>query len=86
MLTPRDVENFYSSISFSKNAIILYEGCYTALSPGKTSLGQKTADITGCDTIAIIDETEYTNRSIPKILTYYTRELGQKKVFKKKVE
>ena len=33
----------------------------------------------GCDTIAIIDETEYTNRSIPKILTYYTRELGQKK-------
>ena len=86
-LGPYDVQAFYSNVRFSQNATILYEGCRTANSIGKVNLGQKTADVTSCRTIAIIDDTIYGKNVLPFWMgTYYTRKLGTAQVFTKKGE
>ena len=83
-LGPLDVQNFYRNIQFANNATILYEGCDTANSIGSLNLAQKTADVTGCETTAMLNETVYAKNYYPFWLgSYYSRELGNRKNFTK---
>ena len=72
--------DFYDDIVFSKNAKIMYEGCHTGLSFGKVSLGQMTADRTGCITFAMQGETMYEK------FIFYERTLGDPITFTKRGE
>ena len=83
-LTPVNVQSFYSNIKFANTATILYEGCYTANSIGKANLAQMTANVTGCETTAMLKDTVYSKNYYPFWLNvYYSRELGSPKKFTK---